>query len=72
MHECCGCNAQYDASTWRRLALVETLAPDHLRDLFTEWPWSREATLEVRRCTCGVTLAWLDRATIERGVSRVA
>ena len=58
-HECRGCNAQYDEAAWRGLALVETQGPDELRDLFTDWPWSREAALEVRRCTCGLTLAWL-------------
>ena len=58
-HECRGCNAQYDEGAWRGLALVETQKPDQLRDIFTDWPWSRDASLEVRRCTCGLTLAWL-------------
>jgi hypothetical protein len=58
-HECRGCYARYDVDAWRSLPFVETLGPDQLRDLFTDWPWSRDAKLEVRRCTCGLTLAWL-------------
>jgi len=58
-HECRGCNVRYDTDAWRSLPFVETLGPDQVGDLFTEWPWSREETLEVRRCACGATLAWL-------------
>jgi hypothetical protein len=59
-HECRGCNAHYDSVAWTSLALVETLRPDQLGDIFTEWPWSQKATLEMRRCACGATLASLD------------
>ena len=75
-HECRGCNARYDETAWHRLALVETQGPDQLRDLFTDWPWSRDMTLEVRRCACGLKVAWLTeprgRASAERGASRAA
>ncbi len=58
-HDCRGCNAHYDGAAWASLALVETLRPDQVGDIFTEWPWSRDATLEVRRCACGATVASL-------------
>jgi hypothetical protein len=48
---------------------VETLGPDEARGVFTEWPWSRELTLEVRRCGCGTTLAWLTLRTLARDVA---
>lgn len=39
--------------TWSELALVDRIAREHATDLFTDWPWARDAVLEVRRCTCG-------------------
>jgi len=59
-HECRGCNARYDAVSWRSLPFVEALGPDESRDVFTEWPWSRDSTLELRRCACGQTVASLE------------
>jgi hypothetical protein len=54
---------RYDADAWRALPFVETLGPEQTRDIFTEWPWSRASTLEVRRCTCGRTVTSLESAT---------
>src|SRR6266404_2407404 len=61
--ECRSCRASYDDAAWRGLALVESAGPDQLRDLFTDWPWSRDAVLEVRRCACGAPVARLDQST---------
>ena len=61
--ECRECAKSYDDEAWRGLPLVERAGPDDLRDLFTDWPWSREAVLEIRRCACGSQLAHLDQST---------
>jgi hypothetical protein len=58
-HDCRGCNAHYDGAAWASLVLVERLRPDQVGDIFTEWPWARDATLEVRRCACGSTVTSL-------------
>jgi hypothetical protein len=73
-HECRGCNVHYDVDAWRALPFVETLGPAEARDVFTEWPWPRDAMLEVRRCTCGQTITSLssDKASAERGASHAA
>jgi len=39
--------------TWAELALVDRIDREHATDLFSEWPWSPSAVLEVRRCACG-------------------
>jgi hypothetical protein len=59
----------YDSNAWHALPFVETLGPDEARGVFTEWPWSRELTLEVRRCTCGATLTWLTLRSLTRDVA---
>ena len=39
--------------SWSELALVDRIDREHATDLFSEWPWSPSAVLEVRRCACG-------------------
>ena len=42
--------------SWTELALVDRIDREHATDLFSEWPWSPSAVLEVRRCACGELL----------------
>jgi hypothetical protein len=60
--KCCGaCRRNYGSAEWEALAIVESLAPAAVQahlSVPAEW------TVELRRCTCGVTLA--TRARVAR------
>jgi hypothetical protein len=50
---CSVCATRYDEASWNQLAFVERVDRMDATDVFSEWPWPRDAVLEVRRCTCG-------------------
>jgi hypothetical protein len=52
---CNACGHARSDVEWGRLELVERLARDRLADVVTTWP--AEATIEVRRCSCGELMA---------------
>jgi hypothetical protein len=55
MATCTGCGRAHDASSWRRLELVDRIARDRLAAVVTSWP--AEIAVEVRRCNCGDLMA---------------
>jgi hypothetical protein len=59
-HVCTACAARHHHADFLRLALVERLDAGQLDELITCWPWRADAALELRRCSCGATLGWLD------------
>ena len=61
MKTCGRCARAFDPAAWASLRVVERLRYEQLRDLLTEWPWTRDTLLEVRACRCGATLSQLVR-----------
>ena len=60
MSRSCGrCERAFDAATWESLRVVDRMRREALRDIVSEWPWSNDAFLEVRVCTCGATVTRL-------------
>jgi hypothetical protein len=48
----------FDRAQWDALALVDRLGADALQRMVLNWP--RDAFVEIRRCTCGHTMARTD------------
>ncbi len=57
MSACSACAAHHDEVAWKDLAFVERIDRADASDLFSEWPWPRDAAVEVRRCTCGAPVS---------------
>jgi hypothetical protein len=55
---CAHCGAVFDRAEWDALALVDRLGADTLQRMVLNWP--RHAFVEIRRCTCGHTMARTD------------
>jgi hypothetical protein len=60
---CARCGAVFDRAEWDALALVDRLGRDKLQRMVLNWP--RDTCVEIRRCTCGHTMA---RTDVERRV----
>ena len=58
---CTHCLRAHRLGAWTKLALIERLQHEHVRDLLTQWPWRPDDVLEVRRCECGHDVALLTR-----------
>jgi hypothetical protein len=55
---CARCGAVFERAEWDALALVDRLGRDKLQRMVLNWP--RDAVVEIRRCTCGHTMARID------------
>jgi hypothetical protein len=55
---CARCGAVFDRAQWDALAVVDRLGADTLQRMVLNWP--RDAFVEIRRCTCGHTMARTD------------
>lgn len=54
---CSRCFVEHAADRWSDLAHVTSLRSSEVTAHMTAWPWQDDAVIEVRRCTCGSTLA---------------
>ena len=53
---CWACGAEFDAETWRSLALVQGVTPTEVQRVLLNWPSDR--AVEVRSCrACGAKIA---------------
>ena len=52
---CALCGSAFDAAAWAALDLLETLGSSVIANHTVAWPAG--ATIEIRRCTCGRSLA---------------
>ena len=55
MTTCGHCGSAFGTESWHALELVERVDATRVRELVTSWPDG--ASIEVRRCACGRTLA---------------
>jgi len=55
--ECRRCKRALEDAAWTALPILARLEQKDLGDLLSEWPWSRDAVLEVRACKCGETVS---------------
>src|SRR5438309_411126 len=60
---CALCGSAFDVAAWSALELLETLGPNVIVRHALAWPAS--ATIEIRRCRCGRSIARKSRATGE-------
>jgi hypothetical protein len=65
MTTCGHCGSAFGAESWHALELVERVEPTRVRQQVTSWPDG--ASIEVRRCGCGHTLA--RKVDLESGVT---
>jgi hypothetical protein len=54
-HTCNSCGKTYGEAAWRRLSVSERIAAPEVRRHVIHWP--EGLLIEVRRCSCGRTIA---------------